>query len=113
MDDMWFFLGNIFVVMKRAVAHMNQSIEESCYISKYSLSLGAYKRMFQVLISCNKPDHIYGRKINTLEWSFMDRYDCYNFPYVNHLELNDDCIIIYFLLLNLYQQGLTCSSGQL
>ena len=58
-DDMYNRLDNIMAVMKRTVVHKKQSIGESCNRGKSPLILGAYRKMCQVLISCNKPDNIF------------------------------------------------------
>ena len=58
-DNMYNSLDNITGDTKITVARTNQSIWESCNRGKSPLILGAYKKMCQVLISCNKPDNIF------------------------------------------------------
>ena len=68
--DVYNRLADLMADMKITVVIMNYSIRESYNISKCPLSLGAYKKICQVLIFSNKPDHIFAHFL-ILEWSLI------------------------------------------
>ena len=74
-DDMYDCLADIMEGVKRTAARMKQSRGESCNSSESPPSLVSYKKMCQVFISSNKPEHIFVLCFFTLEWYLMDWAD--------------------------------------